>query len=80
MEVVEDCETDSFINAVRRFINRRGCPTNMYSDNGSNFRGATTELKEFVLSLDQNVITDFATSVQIKWTLNPPKALIGSFS
>ena len=46
----------------------------MYSDNGANFKGATSELKEFVTSLDQTAITDFATSVQIKWSFNPPEA------
>ena len=74
LEVVEDCETDSFINAVRRFVNRRGAPTNMYSDNGTNFRGATSELKEFVLSLDKEAISDFATTSRIQWSFNPPKA------
>ena len=74
LEVVEDCETDSFINALRRFTNRRGCPTNMYSDNGTNFKGATTELKEFVQKLDQTKIIDFATTAMIEWSFNPPKA------
>ena len=74
LEVVEDCETDSFINAMRRFVNRRGSPACVYSDNGSNFKGATSELKEFVSSLDKKVITDFATTVQIKWSFNPPTA------
>ena len=65
LEVVEATDTDSFINAVRRFVNRRGSPTHMYSDNGTNFRGATTELKEFVLKLDKDAITDFAALNQI---------------
>ena len=74
LEVVETAETDAFINAMRRFTNRRGCPQNMYSDNGSNFRGATNELKEFINNLDQAAITNFATGLHIKWTFNPPKA------
>ena len=74
IEMVEDCKTDSFINAVRRFVNRRGSPTHVYSDNRTNFRGATTELKEFVLKLDEKKIMDFATTVEIKWSFNPPKA------
>ena len=74
LEIVEDCETDSFINAVRRFVNRRGSPSHVYSDNGSNFIGASNELKEFVLALDQEAIIDFATTVAIKWSFNPPKA------
>ena len=74
LEVVETAETDSFINSMRRFTNRRGCPETMYSDNGSNFRGATTELKEFITNLDQAAITTYAVSMNIKWQFNPPKA------
>ena len=46
----------------------------MHSDNGSNFRGASTELKEFIKGLDQTAISNFATSLHIKWQFNPPKA------
>ena len=44
LEIVESCETDSFINAFRRFTNRRGCPKTVYSDCGSNLTGAVNEL------------------------------------
>ena len=74
LEIVEACDTSAFINAVRRFVNRRGSPSHMYSDNGTNFKGATTELKEFVDSLDKTKITDFATTNHIVWTFNPPAA------
>ncbi len=74
LEIVEACDTSAFINSVRRFVNRRGSPSYMFSDNGSNFKGATTELKEFVQNLDKAKITDFATTNQIVWTFNPPAA------
>ena len=74
LEVLDDCETDTFINATRRFVGRRGCPTHVYSDNGTNFRGATSELKEFVQKLDKEKIIEFASVLEIKWTFNPPKA------
>ena len=74
LEVVEATDTDSFINAVQRFVNRRGSPTHVYSDNGTNFRGATTELKEFILKLDKDAITNFASMNQILWSFNPPAA------
>ena len=78
LDVVCTCETDEFINVLRRFTNRRGCPSAMYSDNGTNFKGATTELKEFVLKLgreeEAEKIINFATEKKIKWTFNPPSA------
>ena len=73
LEVVEATDTDSFINAVRRLV-RRGSPTHVYSDNGTNFWGATTELKEFILKLDKDAITNFASMNQILWSFNPPAA------
>ena len=74
LEVVDSCDTDAFILAVRRFTNRRGCPTNIYADNGTNFVGACSELKEFVTKLDKKRITDFATTFHIQWHFNPPAA------
>ena len=46
----------------------------MYSDNGTNCQGATTELKEFILKLDKDAITNFASMNQILWSFNPPAA------
>ena len=74
LEVVESCETDSFINALRRFTNRRGCPTDMYSDNGSNFKGASAELKEFFSKLDKTAVEKHASDLRINWHWNPPSA------
>ena len=75
LEVVENADTDAYINAMRRFVNRRGCPSVMYSDQGSNFRGAAAELKEFVSKLSENnKIEDFASTFKIKWQFNPPGA------
>lgn len=45
IEVVTDLTTESFLATLRRFTARRGCPKNIYSDNGSNFVGATKELQ-----------------------------------
>ena len=75
LDIVHSCETDSFLNALRRFTNRRGCPNNVYSDNGTNFRGASTELKEFIIKLEKDPkILDTTAAMKIKWTFNPPSA------
>ena len=72
IEVVESCESDSFINSMRRFVNRRGCLAVMYSDQGKNFQGATSELKEFITKLrTDKKIMDFASSFNILWKFNP---------
>ena len=74
IEVVDYIDTDSFINALRRFINRRGRPEVMHSDRGTNFLGASAELKEMIASLNQKQIEDFATRVNFQWRFNPPAA------
>ena len=68
LEIVESSDTDAFINSIRRFVNRRGCPSIMYSDQGSNFRGATSELMEFISRLQEDTkVKDFATTMKITW-------------
>ena len=74
LEVVESIDTDAFINSLRRFTNRRGCPKYMYSDCGTNFKGATSELVEAIELLDRTKIEQYATSRKIFWTFNPPGA------
>ena len=46
LEVISDLTTASFLAGLRRFTSRRGCPTVIHSDNGSNFVGARNQLKE----------------------------------
>ncbi|XP_036347004.1 uncharacterized protein LOC118756341, partial [Rhagoletis pomonella] len=45
LEVAEDLSTDAFIICIRNFINRRGTPVRMRSDNGTNFVGAQKLLR-----------------------------------
>jgi hypothetical protein len=44
VEVASSLETDSFINALRRFIARRGQVKSIFCDNGTNIIGAEKEL------------------------------------
>ncbi|CAG7822491.1 unnamed protein product, partial [Allacma fusca] len=46
LEIAPDLSTDSAINAIRRFIARRGSPDVLWSDNGTNFHGADRELRK----------------------------------
>ena len=40
LELTLDLNTDTFINAFKRFVARRGTPTLIYSDNGTTFISA----------------------------------------
>ena len=46
LEIAQSLETNSFIQPFQRFISRRGKPSEIYSDNGTNFRGAERELNQ----------------------------------
>ena len=72
LEVVHDYSTASFLGAFRRSNARRGIPTDVYSDNGPNFRGADRELPQAFRKLqnDPNLISHSA-SVDTKWHFIP---------
>ena len=65
-------DTDSFINALRRFIARRGQIKELRSDNGTNFIGAERELRRAVEGWNLEKINDVLSLKGIKWTFNPP--------
>lgn len=51
---VDDCSTAGFIAALQRFASRRGLPSHMYSDNGTNFYGADRELQKSFTALQSD--------------------------
>ena len=59
LEVSASLETDSFINALRRFINRRGPVRTIRCDQGSNLMGAKNELEKALSSVDQSRVRHF---------------------
>ena len=56
IEDVSSLETDTFIQALVRFISVRGCPKKIWSDNGTNFTGAEKELRLSVQDLNEERI------------------------
>lgn len=76
LELVSDLSTDAFLAAFKRFISRRGKPTHVYSDNGTNFVGAYNELKQLfeLVKTNHEIISDWLTVNQISWSFIPPSA------
>ncbi|CAG7817993.1 unnamed protein product, partial [Allacma fusca] len=72
LEVAPDLSTDAAINAIRRFIARRGAPEELWSDNGTNFRGADNELKRALSEIDGETIQRTFATKGITWRFNPP--------
>ena len=74
LEMAYAIDTDSFLNAFYRMVNRRGLPKEMLSDNGGNFVGANKELCDLVKELDQEKITTSTANQRVNWKFNPPLA------
>ena len=72
LEVASFLNTDACINAIRRFICRRGSIKSIRSDQGTNFIGAQRELAESMKLLDNGQIQRALLKEGIDWTFNPP--------
>ena len=67
IEVAHSLDTDSFIQALRRIIARRGNIRTIYSDNGSNFIRADNELKRAFEEMDNEKIQAFMQEFGEDW-------------
>jgi len=70
LEVVLTLSTEGFLLALRRFVARRGRPTTIYTDNGTNFEGASNALK----ALDWDKVVKDTCVEKMKWVFIPPSA------
>ncbi|XP_055591548.1 uncharacterized protein LOC129743534 [Uranotaenia lowii] len=75
IELVSDLTAAKFIQALQRFVSRRGLCSEIYSDNGRNFVGAANELRQIVRRKEhQKALAEECTNNGIRWHFNPPKA------
>ncbi len=74
IEVAHSLDTDSCIQAIRRFICRRGQVKHIRSDNGTNFVGAEKELREALAALNQSYIQKALRHRGVEWSFNCPGA------
>lgn len=76
VETVNTMNTDSFINALRRFIAIRGPIKLLRSDRGTNITGADNELKDAWSEMDLEVIRNFLLTEEGNFEFIPrvPKA------
>ena len=75
IEVVTSLTTEAFLAALRRFIARRGRPRTIYSDNGTNFRGASNQMHHIYTMLQSSpqmaTIQDFLSKEGCDWKFIP---------
>lgn len=76
IEVASSLETDSFLQALRRFVARRGAVREIRSDNGTNLVGAENEIKQAVKEMDHEKVRSFLNEQGGDWIVferNAPK-------
>lgn len=75
-ELVPDLTTVAFLNAMKRFIARRGRCLTLYSDNSTTFVGANNQLKELKEFLakeaTQAQLKEFLVRQFVTWKFIPP--------
>ena len=78
LELVSDMTTQAFLAALDRFVDRRGLPLHLYSDNGPNHTGAKNKLSRFYSLVNstecQNAIHSYAFDYKITWHNSPQRA------
>ena len=78
MEVVTDLTTKKFLQALSRFIGRRGRCETIYCDNATNFIGANNKLKELqdVIFSEKakSEIVNKCNSKNVEFKFIPPRA------
>ena len=74
LEILHSLETDSFLNGFIRFCARRGYPKVVYSDCGTNFVGAQSEMISELNKLDKSRLIREARNMSVEWNFTIPTA------
>jgi len=72
LKVVSKLSTEAFLAAFDRFVKRRGLPSEVYSDCGTNFVGADKQLQALINSPEGQLAITTNSSPNCKWQFNPP--------
>lgn len=75
LELVSDLTAEAFVAALIRFVNlRAGSVRHMYSDNGTNFIKADTQLREATQLWQTHEVMEHLLNQSIEWHFNVPSA------
>ncbi|XP_058820084.1 uncharacterized protein LOC131682540 [Topomyia yanbarensis] len=72
LEVTHSMNTSSCILALRNFMARRGVPREIFSDHGTNFQGASREMREALRAVDMEKMMQEFESTETTWKFIPP--------
>ena len=72
VEMAASLDTSDCLQCIVRFISRRGKPKNFYSDRGTNFIGASREMRQLVSEIDDAALQEEARRRGFNIIFNPP--------
>lgn len=74
LELVSALSTEAFLATLGRFVSRRGLPSLIRSDNGTNYKGTDRYLNEICnyLNSDKDNLRFAMSRMGIKWQFDPP--------
>ncbi|GBM47643.1 hypothetical protein AVEN_120084-1 [Araneus ventricosus] len=67
LEVVSDLSSQALLGALRRFICRCGCPSDISSDNSKNLTGLANQLKSLFDIFKSTPVQEYVASQFIRW-------------
>ncbi len=71
LEIADGCSAAEFLDVLARFAARRGFPSHIYSDCGTNFQGTDALFRQLARS---SQVSDCVADYGISWHFNPPAA------
>ena len=71
-DVAHDLSTDGFLQVLRRFSSLRGWPAKIHADQGTQFIGASNEMKKIVKEFDWLHIRECSMPFKTEWEFSPP--------
>ncbi|KRZ59301.1 hypothetical protein T02_15048 [Trichinella nativa] len=74
LELVSEMSTVGVVQALRRFIARRGRPATIQTDNFRSFQSAASELRRLWRGIDVEQVQNELAGQRIQWHFIPPRA------
>ena len=77
LDIVRSLSTPDCLQAIRRFISKRGCPKQIYSDNGKYFIGSLNELikwKKLLREKYADSLPEAVLNIGVNWVTIPARA------
>ena len=71
VDIAPNYSTDGFLQTIRKFASIRGWPKTIYSDQGSQLKSASKELKEVISELDWDTLQKYGHKYGTSWSFAP---------